>query len=454
MSEAPPTYTSLADIYTSPDPARYAQLKAAFVAKFNAEPDFFCRAPGRVNLIGEHVDYCGYPVLPMAIEQDIVIAVKVTKGDRQLVISNTDASFPDHVRKSSDLAISEVKWWSYVMAGYRGVSERVNSMMPGVQLLVDGAVPKAAGLSSSSALVCCSALATATVLNLSLSKSELAELCARSERHVLTQGGGMDQAISFLGTRGRAQLINFNPLKCDAVTLPEGVAFVIANTMVNKWKADNSDYNNRVADCRLAAKLLALKAGVDWREVKTLHNVMTKVFLNPTQLKAMVKIHIDFTPYTKEKLLEVFQIDEAEFKEIIVGADSEKFLLYNRATHVLSEAERVARFYELCTTTKDVAELGTLMNGSHYSLRDLFDVSIDELEELTALCREQGALGSRLTGAGFGGCTVSMVECGKVEEFMKGVYEGYFAKRGVSEEDVGQYLFSSLPGQGACVYKE
>ena len=454
MSEAPPTYTSLADIYTSPDPARYAQIRAAFVAKFSSEPDFFCRAPGRVNLIGEHVDYCGFPVLPMAIEQDIVIAVRVIKGDKELVISNTDAAFPDHIRRSTDLAISEVKWWSYVMAGYRGVSERVNSIMPGVKLLVDGAVPKAAGLSSSSALVCCSALATATLLDLTLSKSELAELCARSERHVLTQGGGMDQAISFLGTRGRAQLINFNPLKCDPVTLPQGVAFVIANTMVNKWKADNSDYNNRVADCRLAAKLIALKAGKDWRSVKTLHNVMTILGLNPTQLKALVNTHIDITPYTKEQLLSVFEIDEEEFKEIIVGADSVEFLLYNRAAHVCSEAERVDRFYELCTSTQDVAELGALMNGSHYSLRDLFDVSIDELEELTTLCREQGALGSRLTGAGFGGCTVSMVECGKVEGFMKGVYEGYFAKRGVKEVDVGQYLFSSLPGQGACVFRE
>jgi len=453
MSEAPPTYTDLADIYATPDPTRYADIKASFVDKFGTEPAFFCRAPGRVNLIGEHVDYCGYPVLPMAIEQDIVIAVKVT-DDKELVISNTDPSFSDHVRKSSDLDICEVKWWSYVMAGYRGVSERVNSIMPGVQLLVDGAVPKAAGLSSSSALVCCSALATATLLNLSLSKAELAEICGRSERHVLTQGGGMDQAISFLGTRGKAQLINFNPLHCDPVTLPKGVTFVIANTMVNKWKADNSDYNNRVADCRLAAKLIALRTGNDWRSVKTLHDVMDLLDLNPTQMKALVKIHVEFTPYTKLQLLQVFGIDEVEFSGIITGADSERFLLYNRATHVCSEAERVARFYELCTGDADVVELGALMDGSHFSLRDLFDVSIDELEELTTMCRENGALGSRLTGAGFGGCTVSMVESDKVEGFVKGVYEGYFAKRGIGHEDVGQYLFSSLPGQGACVYKE
>ena len=443
----------LADIYSNPDDARYRNLMEKFTAKYEVEPELLVRAPGRINIIGEHVDYCGFPVLPMAIEQDILIGASIS-NTRELRVSNTDSSYDDFAIRVNSVAVKEVKWYSYVLAGFLGIAERINSYCSGINIMLDGRVPMSAGLSSSSALVCASALVSAILLkDTTLTREKIAELCAKAERHVGTQGGGMDQAISFLGVRDRAQLINFNPLRPAPVQLPSTVAFVVSNTLVNKWKADGTDFNNRVADCRLGCRVIACRSGIDWRSVKTYSDLVNSLSWSPEDLVAGVEKHLNKTPYTKEDISGILDCSDEEFKEVVGKSSNTKFHLYRRGLHVAKEWSRTIQFHQLCTVDNpDVGKLGELINESHYSLRDLYDVSIEELDELTEICRKSGALGSRLVGAGFGGCSISMIPKGAEMSFMKEVYDRYYKPRDLKFDDVfGKALFASTAGTGACV---
>ena len=235
--------------------------------------------PGRVNIIGEHIDYCGYAVHPMAIDQDVVVGVMVDQTGA-LELSNVDSvKYPsfslDNVTNFTIDATSP-SWWGYFQCGMKGVWEECKVEKPkGMKLLLSGldlcqdclhsslstsfagVIPASAGLSSSSALVVSAALVTVWANNVTVGKEELANICARSERFIGTQGGGMDQAIEILAEKGSAKLIEFNPLTTYNVTLPLGATFVVANTLEEKNKAASNDFNTRVVECRIAAKILA-----------------------------------------------------------------------------------------------------------------------------------------------------------------------------------------------------
>nr|CAD7458530.1 unnamed protein product [Timema tahoe] len=213
----------------------------------------------RVNLIGEHVDYCGYSVCPMAIKNSIIIAVKTILND-VIKIVNTDSNYGHSYKNNVDQLRIEVKpgeapaWYCYVLCGIKGVLEAIPSGQKpvGLSLAVTGNVPQASGLSSSSALVCAAALATAHANKLDISRKGLANLCAKAEQYIGTQGGGMDQAIALLATTGSAKHIYFNPLRSEDVQLPDECVFVIANSLSELNKAETHHYNTRVAECCLA----------------------------------------------------------------------------------------------------------------------------------------------------------------------------------------------------------
>uniref|UniRef100_A0A8C5WS74 Galactokinase 2 n=1 Tax=Laticauda laticaudata TaxID=8630 RepID=A0A8C5WS74_LATLA len=209
-------------------------------------------------LIGEHIDYCGYSVLPMAIDQDILIAAEPLNNPI-LHLANTDPSYSDFNTDANDIQIKQTKplWHNYFLCGFKGIQDRFNLRKPsGINCLVEGTIPPSSGLSSSSALVCCAALVTLVANAKTLSKVELANLCSKSERYIGTEGGGMDQSICFLAEKGTAKLIEFNPLKATNVKLPGGAVFVIANSCVEMNKAATSHFNIRVMECRLATKVL------------------------------------------------------------------------------------------------------------------------------------------------------------------------------------------------------
>ncbi|VDP82521.1 unnamed protein product [Echinostoma caproni] len=236
--------------------------------------NFVVRAPGRVNLIGEHIDYNGYAVLPMALTQAVHIAVGLNK-EPVLVLSSTEPDFEsvtvpvsEAMKFGSDGPPKTVKWFHYFMCAYHGITDYVNEHKlnwnpPGLFVRVGGAqfggLWPAAGLSSSSAFVVGSAIAVMQAAGVHIGRRELAGLCARCEQYIGMQGGGMDQATSLLGRRNSAIMIEFTKplITVHPVPLPLDVVFVIAHSGVHARKAATSMYNERVSECRLATSVSA-----------------------------------------------------------------------------------------------------------------------------------------------------------------------------------------------------
>ncbi|XP_036910491.1 N-acetylgalactosamine kinase isoform X3 [Sturnira hondurensis] len=414
---------------------RLLKLKEMFNSKFGSIPKFYVRAPGRVNIIGEHIDYCGYSVLPMAVEQDILIAVEPVKANT-LQLSNTNPLYPDFSTSANHVQIDKTKplWHNYVLCGFKGIQEHFGlSNLPGMNCLVDGTIPPSSGLSSSSAVVCCAGLAAITVLGMSLSKVELAEICARSERYIGTEGGGMDQSISFLAEEGTAKLIEFSPLRATDVKLPSGAVFVIASSCVEMNKAATSHFNTRVMECRLAAKLLAKYKGLQWGKVLRLEEVQADLRVGLEEMLLITEDALHPEPYSPEEVCRCLGISLQEFRTQILSPNTQDvpiFKLYQRAKHVFGEAARVLQFKKVCEEAPDntVELLGELMDQSHVSCRDLYECSCPELDQLVDICRTFGAQGSRLTGAGWGGCTVSLVPTDKLPSFLANVQEAYYQR--------------------------
>ena len=470
---APPVFKIVADLAqgSASNERRYENLVRQFGIKYGEKPRFVARAPGRVNLIGEHVDYCGYGVLPMALEQDVAIACCPSDSDT-LELSNVDsAKYGDFSCPANTYEIKNLQWYNYFLCGHKGIAVREQEggggKMHGMKVLVDGNVPPQSGLSSSSAMVCCSTLATIVANDLQLpSKTQLAELCARTEKYIGTIGGGMDQAISFLAEKGSAFMIDFNPLRPSRLQLPPDHNFVVANSLVSANKAaSNSRFNDRVVECRLAAKIIAKRKGLDWQSLHILKEAQEKLGAQLSQMAGVVEECLHKETYTKEEVCQILEIPPDKLIEEVLPGVSEKakqaakemseFKLFQRASHVFQEAHRVVRFKEIASTgssdpTATASQLGELMNQSHDSCRDLYECSCPELDELVRVCQSSGALGARLTGAGWGGCVVCLVPSATVSGFLTSVSERYY--NSISKEKVHDNLFATQPGPGAGLW--
>ncbi|XP_037539533.1 N-acetylgalactosamine kinase [Nematolebias whitei] len=441
---------------------RLKTLKKAFETKFGESPRFYACAPGRVNLIGEHIDYCGYAVLPMALEQSILAAVSVNDSGK-IHLANTNPQYQDFTVSCSDDIIidsNNPKWFYYFLCGVKGIQETFGiTSLAGMSCVVDGTIPPSSGLSSSSALVCCSGLVTMEANQKSLSKVALAEICAKCERYIGTEGGGMDQSISFLAEKGTAKLIEFQPLRATDVKLPEGAVFVISNCCVEMNKAASSHYNIRVVECRIATKMLAQARGLDPSRLLKLVQVQTELKASLEEMLALVEEVLHPEPYSREEICKVLSVTSEQFSSELLSANTQHlthFKLHQRAKHVYGEAARVMRFKSVCDSgsAERVELLGELMNRSHESCRDLYECSCPELDQLVDICLKSGAVGSRLTGAGWGGCAVSMVPSQKVESFLQAVRDAYYTpdpQRAAMEK---QSLFVSKPGGGAAILLE
>ncbi|XP_047451288.1 N-acetylgalactosamine kinase [Mugil cephalus] len=441
---------------------RLKNLKNIFESKYGESPLFYACAPGRVNLIGEHIDYCGYSVLPMAIEQSILAAVSVNTSET-IRLANTNPDYTDFtVSCSEDITIDRdnPKWYYYFLCGVKGIQETLgNARLSGMSCVVDGTIPPSSGLSSSSALVCCSGLVTMEANQKSLSKVALAEICAKCERYIGTEGGGMDQSISFLAERGTAKLIEFQPLRATDVKLPDGAVFVISNCCVEMNKAASSHFNIRVVECRIATKMLAHARRLDPSRLLKLAQVQTELKASLEDMLALVNEVLHPEPYSREEICKALGISSEQFSTDLLSANTQHvthFRLHQRAKHVYGEAARVLRFKSVCDSepADSIQLLGELMNQSHASCRDLYECSCPELDQLVDICLKSGAVGSRLTGAGWGGCAVSMVPSEKVESFLRAVRDAYYLpdpRRAAMEK---QSLFVTKPGGGAAIFLE
>ncbi|KAF9085232.1 galactokinase [Mortierella sp. AD031] len=488
--------------------ARWASLVHDFSQLYGRVPDFIARSPGRVNLIGEHIDYAGFGVLPMAIEDDCLIAVAIDHVEPTVRIANTNNKYPPlkFIPKPAAQGYVDIDpqahvWTNYFSAGYRGLLEELQVEKPrGMLCLMSGTVPAGAGLSSSSAFVCCAVNATLKAQESLLggkrtpSAHELAIISIRSERYVGTMGGGMDQACSILAKPNSACFIEFHPvLKVTPVAFPTTIppiAFVIADTLVTSDKAVTAPvrYNLRVVETRGAARILAMALGIPIPATGKFHlkQVLDAHFekIGYKAAEGKTEAEVDIEKLTEmgrivervfgtdeikdgasfEKLCELSQLSAEEFTRLYIHQPirAEKFHLYLRAKHVFGEERRVVEFRDICEKAeakKQGAEtvfslLGGLMDASQESCRELFDCSCDQLEELTSLARRSGAYGSRLTGAGWGGASVSLVPEDKVQGFIAQMKKEYYNKHHpeLTEEELENVIFASAPSSGAATF--
>ncbi|KAG5316128.1 GALK2 kinase, partial [Acromyrmex insinuator] len=437
---------------------RLKTLAAHFITKYNVEPSFIVRVPGRVNLIGEHIDYCGYSVCPMAIEQDILVAVTLSK-DNEIHLTNVDSKYEDF-RCSFDNTGSYISdsesgpaWYKYFLCGVKGALEIIpaESVPTGILIAVWGNILPNSGLSSSSALVSAALLSVVHASQHQLSKHELATISARAERYIGTQGGGMDQAIAFLGKAGTAKLIEFNPLRATDVTLPENAVFVIAHSQAYHNKASTADYNLRI---------IAKKRNMDWERVQRLIDIQERLALDLDEMVTVVMTELHEEPYTLDEICETLSTDYERLKKTSFVSSfniSQTFKLQQRALHVFQEADRVLAFRHIneegsIMEHEKLQHLGNLMSKSHASLYKLYECShpsVDALVERAILC---GAFGARLTGAGWGGCIVAIIDKNGVQQFVEALRAYLCQNSTKNQAELEWMVFPTSPNQGAIIY--
>jgi galactokinase len=360
-----------------PDRDLPAEVHGAFLRAFGYRPAGMYRAPGRVNLIGEHTDYNEGFVLPMAIDRAVVVAA-APRDDRQVRLLAVDMGGQVAAFSLDGLAPDPQARWSSYVRGVLALLERAGHRLPGLDLAYAGDVPIGAGLSSSAAVEVAVATAANELLELGLGPLELARLSQQAEHEFAgTQCGLMDQLISAAGKEGHALLVDFQSITWQAVPLPAGKSVVVCDTGKRRGLA-NSAYNERRAQCEEGARRLG---------VPSLRALGVATF-------------------------------EARANELSP-------LLRRRCRHVVHENARTEQAAAALRAGDD-ALFGRLMVESHASLRDLYEVSSEELDLMAALAQAQpGCWGARMTGGGFGGCAVALVDDGALDRFLPAVAGGY-----------------------------
>lgn len=482
-----------------------SEVTRRFFEAYGHDADFVARSPGRVNIIGEHIDYCNFSVLPMAIDVEMLCAVRVLPGDTSITLTNADARFaprqfdlPLGNSLGIDPAISD--WSNYFKCGLlvahnflRSAGEPLSDV--GMQVFCQGSVPTGGGLSSSAAFICATALATIRAhrgRECVISKQDLTQITVDAEHYLGVNNGGMDQCASVCGEKDHAMYVEFKPLlKATPFPLPRGVQFVIANTLVvsNKFDTAPTNYNLRVVECTIAASVLARRYGVslrgrdrgpgDLRDVvdsgccdgaRCDDDATDDVGRGIARLTRGLQL-VEETlgsrrkGYTTAQAAEALGMSTAQFTSEYLTAFPVRFhtlQLYDRARHVLSEALRVLQCLRLMTrapvgdTQRFLTTFGALMNQSQASCRDSCDCSCDETEQLCQIALRSGAYGSRLTGAGWGGCTISLCHGEQSVQAVKDAFrEHYYSKRfpRLSQRELDAAVIVSKPEQGSALYE-
>ena len=369
---------------------------STFADVFGRAPDFVARAPGRVNLLGEHIDYNDGFVLPAAIHRAAFVAV----GGRADALVNVQApdissetSFRlDQVDDKLDTAGQPLRRWAWYPAGVAWALRERGLDVRGLDAVLSSNVPRGSGLSSSAAVEVAFAAAWQRLGGWELAPMDLALTCQRAENHYVGVNSGiMDQFASRCGQAGHALLLDCRSLDWEPVPVPENVAIVVADT-TKRRELGTSEYNTRREQCEAAvAALSAVLPGL-----QSLRDVSVE----------------DLERYAH-------RLDPVVAK---------------RARHVVHEIARTVAGAEALKAGR-VADFGQLMNEGHASLRDLYEVSIRELDVMVAAAqRLPGCYGARLTGAGFGGCTVNLVAAEAAEDFERELARAYEAATGLRPE--------------------
>ena len=362
-------------------------------------------APGRVNLIGEHIDYHGLPVLPIAMRRSVRVAFRA-RDDRTIRAVSGGAYGCREFAWDADLVPAAAgDWENYLRAAAQAVAGKWG-IGHGLAAAIVSDLPPAAGLSSSSALIVAFTLSLLQANRRRPSFEELMEILPEGEQFVGTRGGGMDHAASLASQEGCASLIEFDPLSVRAIPVPEDWAFLVAHslTVAEKSGPARDQYNARRAAGTTALKRLGFAS---YRAVIQAHA--------PAELEALAKS--------------------------LPSADEQLSFL-----HVVSEALRV-RAAVAAMEQRDRAAFGALLLESHASLRDRLGVSSGALDRLVEAAMLSGALGARLTGAGFGGCAVVFCMLRDLPYVRRELIGRYYSES--PEFDANMHLIHAKPGRGA-----
>lgn len=362
---------------------RLQSLTEDFREKFSGEPIYATFAPGRVNLIGEHTDYNDGFVLPVALARSVCIVLR-PRADNLVRMYSSEYRTWHEFNLSSLTKVNGQAWGNY-MRGIAWALQQRGHRLRGFEGVVSGNVPRGSGLSSSAALEIATAAAFlyAADINDELTGPEVAQAAQRAENEFVGVNCGiMDQFISVLGAKDHALLIDCRSLAYELVPVPTDASIVIGNTKASRSLA-NSAYNERRQQCE--------------EGVATLQTVLPHI-----------------------RALRDVSNDELETHRSLLEP-----LIYQRCHHVVTENERVMKMVQ-ALETGDLSLSGQLMTESHRSLRDDYAVSSDELDAMVNVMAESnGCYGARLTGAGFGGCAIALVEQGHEQSVADAIFSGY-----------------------------
>jgi galactokinase len=378
-----------------PDMANIQALKQRFEELYGVESSHSLRvfhAPGRVNLIGEHTDYNGGYVFPAALTFGTTMLVR-ERDDEQVGFASTNFPLHKHISIQDLVNAKEDEWMNYPKGIIAELQQR-GIQVPGCDILYSGAIPNGSGLSSSASIEVVTAFALLTLAGQPTDTVEIALLSQKVENEFIgVKCGIMDQFAVANGKKDHAILLMCDTLEYKHVPFQSGdYKLVIGNTNKKRGLVD-SKYNERRAQCEQAVE----------------------------ELKGM---------YPDITLLGQLSLEQFNAGKHLIQED----VVRDRAQHVVEEIDRVLQSMRVLEQG-DLAAFGQLMNASHDSLRDLYEVTGHELDSMVAAARTiPGVLGSRMTGAGFGGCTVSLVHQDSVERFIEDVGRSYTEQTGLTAE--------------------
>ncbi len=384
-----------------------AHLLSSFTKIYRRPPTLISYAPGRVNLLGGHTDYNDGWVLPVAIDRYAWLAAHPTSSDVATIHAldlDETVSFNIHqLNDKLDTQSQPLPNWAYYPAGVAWSLQRHDLSLTGFDAVLTSSVPVEAGLSSSAAVEVAFAVTWESITGWQVDRMSLARLCQSAENlYVGVNSGLMDQFASLHGVVGNALFFDCRTLKWEPVPLPENIALVIADTNVRRSLGDSA-YNERRAACEEAVRILSEHLP----KVTALRDVEVQDFENHQHLLPPV--------------------------------------IRRRAEHVVRECARTLKGVEKLQAG-DVSSFGTLMIEGNASLRDLYEVSCPELNALIEIATSlPGCYGARLTGAGFGGCTVNLVEQAHAQAFAQGLSTTYKKRIG---KDATVWICQAAEGAG------
>lgn len=370
-------------------------LQGVFEKRFKAKPTYIVRAPGRVNLIGEHTDYNAGFVLPMAINRAIYLALR-PREDRYVFVESID--YGDYVEFSLDEMVrGRHSQWAEYVKGMAWALEDSGYTLNGWEGVVAGDVPIGAGLSSSAAIEMATARAFSALGSVAWDAANMARLGQKTENQWIdVQSGIMDQMISAGAVEGNALLIDCRWLTLKPAPLPPGVSIIILDTATRR-ELSHSGYNERRAQCEAAARYFGVAA-----------------------------------------------LRDVTMSQFIAGSAGLEARALKRARHVISENARTLQA-AAAMYAGDAAEIGRLMNDSHASMRDDFEITRREIDTMVEIAQAQpGCYGARMTGGGFGGCCVALVDTDRADAFSEAVSERY-----TQATDLAPALYVSSAAAGA-----